>query len=336
MSKGNQRMLVTGGAGFVGSHLCEQLLEQGYQVSALDTGPAEKVEHLLAHPNFELISGSVLDPELVDRLVDSSDMVFHLAAIADPRRYGREPLRVLDLNIKGTLNVLDSCSRRSTKVVYTSTSEIYGRNPKVPWKEDDDRVLGATGVNRWCYSSSKAVCEHYCFAYRQERAVPFVIVRLFNAYGPRIDAVGAGRVIPIFLGQYLSGESVTIHGDGTQTRCFTYVADVVEGMILAAFAKQAEGEVFNLGTSTETTIRELAEAIREVGGFDSETVYLPHSSLYGDSYEDIPRRVPDIAKAKRILGWEPKTSLRDGLVETIKYFRNRVDREKGVSRKSIA
>ena len=250
MSVSSQSLLVTGGAGFVGSHLCEQLLEQGHHVVALDAGTPDNVHHLLSNPNFEFVSGSVLDAQLVDRLVESSDLVFHLAAIADPRQYALEPLRVLDLNIKGTLTVLNSCSLRSTKVAFTSTSEVYGRNTKSPWKEDDDRVLGSTRTNRWCYSTSKAVSEHYCFAYNQEKALPFVIVRLFNVYGPRIDEVGAGRVIPMFLGQFLSGEPVTVHGDGSQTRCFTYVTDTVEGMILAAFSEQTEGQVFNRELST--------------------------------------------------------------------------------------
>jgi len=315
-------VLVTGGAGFIGSYLCEKLLRQGCRVIALDMADSRKIEHLLDHPDFTFTQGSVLDPIPVERMVKKADIVFHLAAIADPKRYVQEPLSVLNIDLLGALTVMDYVSQNSAKFVFFSTSEIYGKNPKVPWKEEDTRVLGPPQINRWCYSTAKAVVEHYCHAYHQQEGMSFVILRPFNVYGPKCDDLGQGRVIPNFLGNFLKDEPVYVHGDGHQTRCFTYVDDLVEGTIAAAFCKEAENQVFNIGSDRETSIVELAELIKQLGNFTSPIKLVPHSVLYGKSYEDVPRRVPDITKIKEVVGWQPTTPLEDGLMQTIDYYRS--------------
>jgi len=316
-----QRVLVTGGAGSIGSFVCEELVERGFEVTALDNGPSLKVEHLFASGRFKFVQDSVLVAEVVERLVDANDIVIHLAAIADPKRYVNEPLNVLNVNLKGSLYLLDFCARRGRRFVFASTSEVLGKNPNVPWSEEADRVLGPPSINRWCYSTGKALIEHYCHAYGQQENLPFVIMRFFNVYGPRCDDLGQGRVIPIFLEKFLRGEPVVVHGDGQQTRCFTFIEDTAKAVVELSLSEAAEGQCFNIGSDRETSILELAQTMKRVGGFDNELVFQPHLEVFGKSYEDIPRRIPDVSRIKQVIGWEAYTALEDGLARTIDFYR---------------
>lgn len=320
-----EKVLITGGAGFLGSHLGDKLIAEGKYVIAVDMSRGEKVEHLMGHDRFRFIQGSVLDRELMTRVIDGCDIVFHFAAIADPKRYVMEPLTTLEIDLRGSLVVLDITARKRIKFVYASTSEIYGRNPSIPWREDSDRVIGPTSINRWCYASAKAAVEHYCYAYGHQEGLRFVIIRPFNVYGPRLDDLGSGRVIPVFLKNFFMNKPVMIHGDGKQTRCLAFVDDIVEGISLLAFSGEAEQQAFNVGSTRETSILELAEIMKEVGGFSSPFQFIPYQEVFGESFEDVPRRVPDVAKVKEVVGWEAKTSLEDGLRVTIDYYRQRRD-----------
>lgn len=317
----SERFLVTGGAGSIGSFVCEILRRRGHPVWVLDTSSPRKIEQLMDAGGLTFVQDSVLNREVVGRLVDQVDVVIHLAAIADPKRYVVEPLNVLQLNLGGSQLLLDYCSRRGKKFVFASTSEILGKNSAVPWTEDADRVLGSTRINRWCYSTAKAVVEHYCFAYHQQEGLPFVIMRFFNVYGPRCDDLGQGRVIPIFLERFLAGKPVVVHGDGRQTRSFTYIDDATEAVVELALRPEAVGGVFNVGSDRETSILDLARLMRDVGGFDSEIEHQPHEEVFGASYEDIPRRIPDVGKIYEVIGWRATTELEEGLRRTIEHYR---------------
>jgi UDP-glucose 4-epimerase len=315
------RIVVTGGAGFIGSYLCKELIGKGHTVICIDLSDGEKVEEIRSNPNFLFVRDSILNHKMLEREVQRADLIFHMAAIADPKRYVAEPLTTMNLDLKASIDILEMASFHNVKIAFASTSEIYGRNPNIPWKENDDRLLGATQINRWSYSTSKAACEHYCYAYAQQRGLRFVIYRFFNVYGPRLDSLGQGRAIPIMLRQFLTEKPVTIHGDGQQTRCFTYIDDAVRATIDLAFSDEAEGGPFNIGIDRETSILELATLIKEIGEFSSELVFIPHEEIFGKSYEDIPRRVPDISKIKKTIGWEASTELREGLAETIEWYK---------------
>lgn len=314
------RVLVTGGAGFIGSHLVDALVEAAHEVTVLDnlgTGKAANLEDRLDQIRF--VNGSILDAPLVEAEVERAQLVFHLAAAVGVRHIVDEPLESLLVNTRGTENVLASCFRYWKKVVLASTSEVYGRTSKVPMQEDDVRVLGPTTVHRWSYSTAKAIDEHLAFAYASS-GLPIVIVRYFNSYGPRIDEKGYGTVVANFIRPSLAGDPITVFGDGTQTRCFTYIDDTIRGTLLAAFTPEAQGLVINLGSTRETQIRELAEMIRDAVGSRSPIVYAPYESYYGPGYEDTPRRVPDITRAREILGWEPEIPLEEGLRNTIEWW----------------
>ena len=224
------RVLITGGAGFLGSHLTDAFIARGDEVFVLDTGSIAKVRHLLDDPRFHYVHDSVFNLELIDGLVAKVDLIYHLAAVVGVEHYVGDPYETLNVNVNGTQNILKAAYKYNKKVVFSSTSEVYGRNPKVPWKEDDDRVLGATTIDRWCYSTSKAVGEHFCFAYHK-LGLPVTVVRYFNIYGPRLDRVDVGRLFTIFMGQLLRGADLTVIGDGKQTRCFTYVTDAVAATV---------------------------------------------------------------------------------------------------------
>ena len=312
-------VLVTGGAGFLGSHLCTAFLERGDHVTCLDLSSRRKVEHLMDLPNFRYVHDSVLNSAMVDSLVARADLVYHLAAVVGVEHYVADPYNVLNVNVNGTQEVLQAAYRHEKKVVFSSTSEVYGRNPKVPWSENDDRVLGSTAIDRWCYSTSKAVGEHFCHAFGR-MGLQVVIVRYFNAYGPRLDALDQGRVITIFLGQILSGKPITVVGDGSQTRCFTYVDDCIRATMQAGLRPEAVGGIFNIGTDKETTIKELAKTMVKVSGTDTPIHYVTQEEVYGKSYEDIQRRVPDTTRMRQVLGVEPTTSLEEGLRATYDWF----------------
>jgi len=234
--------------------------------------------------------------------------------------YVADPYQVLNVNINGTQNVLRAAFKHGRRVVFASTSEVYGRNPAVPWTEDADRVLGPSTIDRWCYATSKAAGEHFCLAYRR-LGLPVTILRYFNVYGPRLDRLDVGRVITIFIGQLLRGEPLTVIGDGSQTRCFTYVADAVQATLAAGVVASAEGQVINIGTDEETPLRRLAELMIELGGGRSTLRFVPQEAVYGDSYEDVPRRVPDVTRMRQLLGLRATTSLTEGLARTIEWFR---------------
>lgn len=284
----------------------------------LSTGKTANLQGRLDDIRF--VNGSILDADLVDAEVDSAQLVFHLAAAVGVRHIVSDPLNSLLTNTRGTENVLHACYRHWRKVVVASTSEVYGKTAKVPMQEDDDRVLGPTTVQRWSYSTAKAIDEHLALAYAANQ-LPLVIVRYFNSYGPRLDERGYGSVVANFLRQAIAGEPLTVHGDGRQSRCFTYVDDTVRGTMLAGFTPAAEGRVFNLGTPRETTILELAEMIRDAVGSSSPVGAMSYESYYGPGFEDTRRRVPDVSRAAEILDWQALVSLEDGLEHTIDWWR---------------
>jgi len=317
------RILVTGGAGFIGSHLCDRLLEEGHYVTVVDdlsVGKKANIGHNLTNPNFHFVEGSILDKGLMDELIKGCDLIYHLAAVVGVEYVVEDPLEVIHTNAWGTDNVLALAYEHGCKVLLASTSEIYGRSSKIPFAEGDNRVLGPTWVPRWSYSTAKALDEHLAFAYHA-KGLPVTIVRYFNAYGPRLDPRGYGSVIAKFIGQALAGKPITVHGDGSQTRCFTYVEDIVRGTALAATTKEAEGEVFNIASSQETSILKLAKVIKEITASPSEIVHVPLSSVYGKDFQDTPRRVPDVSKAEGILGFRAEVPLEEGLEKTIAWFR---------------
>ncbi len=314
------KVLITGGAGFLGSHLTDALLAQGDEVTILDVVGDLKVRQHLGAPGFQYVRDSIFNEAILDGLTLRADLVYHLAAVVGVEHYVGDPYQVLNVNINGMQAVLRSAYKHRRPVVFASTSEVYGRNPRVPFSEDDDRVLGSTRIDRWCYSTSKAAAEHFCFAYHR-LGLPVVILRYFNVYGPRLDRLDVGRVITIFMGQVLRGEPLTVIGDGSQTRCFTYVDDAIRATIAAGRVPEAVGGVFNIGSDEETSIAELARTMIRVAGSPSRIVFVPQATVYGTSYEDVPRRVPSLARMHEVLGVRAETGLEKGLERTIAWFR---------------
>ncbi|MBI5167816.1 MAG: NAD-dependent epimerase/dehydratase family protein [candidate division NC10 bacterium] len=314
------KALITGGAGFLGSHLTDALLGQGDEVYILDTISDLKVRHHLGNPQFHYIRDSIFNTEILEGLVLKCDLIYHLAAVVGVEHYVGDPYEVLNVNINGTQAILRLAFKYNKKVVFSSSSEVYGRNPKVPFGEDDERVLGSTRIDRWCYATSKAAAEHFCFAFHK-MGLPVVILRYFNVYGSRLDRMDVGRVITIFIGQILRDEPLTVIGDGSQTRCFTYVDDAIRATVAAGLKEGAVGEVFNIGSEEETSIRELAELMIKISGAKSTIKYVSQESVYGLSYEDVPRRVPDVRRMHKVLGVKAETPLEVGLRKTIDWFR---------------
>jgi UDP-glucose 4-epimerase len=314
------KVLITGGAGFLGSHLTDAFLARGDEVTILDVIGDLKIRQHLGNPRFQYVRESVFNTEILDGLVMRADLVYHMAAVVGVEHYVADPYEVLNVNINGTQNVLKAAYKHNRKVVMASTSEVYGRNPKIPFSEDDDRVLGSTRVDRWCYSTSKAAAEHFCFAYHR-LGLPVVVVRYFNVYGPRLDKLDVGRVITIFMGQVLRGDPVTVIGDGLQTRCFTYVEDAIRATVAAGLDPRAVGGLFNIGNDREFSILELAETMIRAAGSSSRITFVKQENVYGESYEDVPRRVPALARMHEILGVRAETSLEEGLRPTIEWFR---------------
>lgn len=317
--------LITGGAGFIGSHLAEELVKRGVNVRILDnfsTGKRENISKIV--DKVELIEGDIRDSEIVSKAVRGVDIVFHLAAVVGVKRYVENPLEVIEVNTQGTHNILREAYRQKVKrVVFASTSEVYGKNSNVPLREDDNRVLGPTFIDRWCYSTSKALDEHLCYAYYRLKGLDVVILRYFNIYGPRANTSAYGGVVSRFVTQVLRDEPPTVFGSGRQTRTFTYVTDAVEGTILAAESSKSSGEVFNIGSEYEISIVSLAKLIIKLAGKEGhlEPTFIPYEKFYGRWFEDIMRRVPDISKAKRTLGFQPKVNLEKGLKLTIEWYR---------------
>jgi UDP-glucose 4-epimerase len=318
-----QETLITGGAGFLGSHLAERLLKDGHKVDIIDlpgTIGVGKLSHLKDNSDLHIYPGSILDKDLIDKLIWQCDQVFHFAAVVGVEHYVTKPYEVLNVNVNGTQLVLDIALKYNKKVIYASTSEVYGKTEKIPFCENDDSVLGPTNIDRWCYSTSKAIGEHFCFA-MAAMGLRFVVLRFFNAYGPRLDSIESGRVLSLFIGRCLKGQPLIVHGDGSHTRCFTYVADTVEGIVRASQTPEAERQIINIGTDVETKILDLAEKTCDLFGIKRNIIFQKHSDEYGLSYEDIRRRVPSVAKAEKILGFRAKVHLDEGLKSTIEAFK---------------
>ena len=318
------RVLITGGAGYIGSHLADRLLAQGNEVVVLDDlslGKVANIEHNLENPHFRFVEGDILDANLTGQLVDECEAVYHLAAVVGVKHVVDDPLQTMMTNVWGTGIVLQAAVRTRRKVVIASSSEVYGKGTASPLKEEGDRILGPTHISRWCYAAAKAVDEHLALAYCRQRDLPVTIVRYFNSYGPRLDPRGYGSVVAKFVNQALDGRPITVHGDGQQTRCFTNVDDTVEGTVLAGEVDAARGEVLNIARAEETTILGLAQIIRDMTDSSSEIVIVPHELEYGEHFEDTRRRVPAVDKARRILGFSAKVSLVEGLTQTIDWFR---------------
>lgn len=301
--------LITGGAGFIGSHTASALVEAGDSVTVLDnlsTGDAGNLADIQG--SVRLVHGSVLDPLLVDELIEGADVVVHLAAAVGVRLIVEKPLRSFITNIKGTENVLEAAHRYRRKVLLASTSEVYGKSMGDPFKEDDDRLIGSNKISRWGYSTSKSVDEVLAFAYHRERGLPTVVVRLFNTTGPR--QTGAyGMVLPRFVQQAVAGQPLTVYGDGLQSRCFCHVSDVVDALLRLLKEPSAEGDVFNVGSTEEITMLALAERVIEEAGSSSTISLIPYEDAYEEGFEDMRRRVPDIRKIYKAVGWLPERNL---------------------------
>jgi UDP-glucose 4-epimerase len=311
------RILVTGGAGFIGSHLCERLIDDGHIVTALDnlsTGSARNLTNLARTSRFTLIESSILDSSVLNSLVGEADYVFHLAAAVGVFNIVNNPLDSLLTNIRGTENVLEAAHATNTPVFLTSSSEVYGKNVSDSLKESDDRILGSPVTLRWSYSEAKAIDESLAYAYFIEKQLETRIVRFFNTVGPR--QLGAyGMVVPRFVKAALKNEPITIYGNGNQTRCFAHVYDVVDAVIAIAFAKNTIGKVINIGNNFEISINDLAKKIISETGSQSEIVYVPYVEAYGEGFEDMERRVPNIDLIRNLVGWQPKRDLSTMIVD---------------------
>jgi len=319
------RVLITGGAGFIGSHLADELLQQGHMVHAFDnlsTGSIDNLEHLRAHPRFQYTIDSVENEPLLAELIDACDVVFHLAAAVGVRLIVERPVHTIETNVHGTEVVLKHASKKKKLVVVASTSEVYGKSVDLPFREDADLVMGSTSKHRWAYACSKAIDEFLALAYWKEKRLPVIIVRFFNTVGPR-QTGRYGMVIPNFVRQALAGEPITVYGDGTQSRSFTYVGDVVRGLIALVRQPAAIGQVFNIGNTEEISIGDLAVRIKAMTGSSSPIVTIPYDRAYEAGFEDMPRRVPDLTKIRKLVGYEPTVQLDEILRTVIAYEQKR-------------
>lgn len=318
------KVLVTGGAGFIGSNLAIRLIKEDHDVSVVDDlsiGRLSNLEPYSPDSHFRFVHDSILHAEVMEPLVRDADVVFHLAAVVGVKHVLSDPLRGIKTNVRGTEVVLDLAHRFGRRVVVASSSEVYGKSRALPLREDGDRVLGSTRVGRWSYAESKALDEYMIFSYAR-CGLPAAAVRYFNSYGPRTNPDGYGSVVTRFIAQALAGRPLTVFGNGEQTRCFTFVEDTVDGTIRAGLDDAAVGEVFNVGDNREIAIHELAECIRDLSGSDSEIVFVPHSQVFGRDFEEPSRRVPDITKAENVLGFRARVPLEEGLKTTIDWFRS--------------
>jgi len=307
------RVLITGGAGFIGSHLAERCLAEKWEVSVIDdlsTGAFQNIRHLKGRAGFAYAIDSVFNVPLVAELVDSCDVVFHLAAAVGVRLIVDSPVRTIETNVRGTEVVLQAVAKKGRRVILASTSEVYGKSSRIPFCEDGDLILGASTRSRWGYACSKALDEFLAFAYYHEKGVPITIVRFFNTVGPRQTGC-YGMVVPTFVRQALTNQPITVYGSGQQARCFGYVGDAVEALVRIARSPDLDGEVLNVGNDREISIHDLAEMVKMRTGSASEIVHLPYDQAYGPGFEDMHRRVPSLVKLEQMIGYRPRTSLEE-------------------------
>lgn len=312
------RILITGGAGFIGSHLSDAYLERGDEVFVIDdlsTGTIENIQHLKQNPRFHYTIESVHNQPVTAELVDQCDVIFHLAAAVGVKLIVESPVRTIETNVRGTEVILELANKKKKRVLVASTSEVYGLSSDVPFREDGNLVMGATTKGRWSYACSKAIDEFLALAYWREKKLPTTIVRLFNTVGPR-QTGRYGMVIPTFVKQALSGRPITVYGDGSQTRCFGYVGDVVDALVKLMDHSDAVGQVFNIGSDEEVSILELAKRIRQLTKSDSEVVFVPYDEAYEEGFEDMPRRIPDTAKIRELVGFKPRRNL-DAILKSV-------------------
>jgi UDP-glucose 4-epimerase len=318
------RALITGGAGFIGSHLAEALLEAGHEVDVIDnlsTGSIRNIGHLKAHPKFKYVIDTLTNEPLLAELIDRNDVIFHFAAAVGVKLIVEQPVHTIETNVHGTEVVLKHANKKKKLVFIASTSEVYGKNLDVPFREDADLVMGATVKHRWAYACSKAIDEFLALAYWKERKLPVIIVRFFNTVGPR-QTGQYGMVLPSFVQQALAGRPITVFGDGTQQRSFTYIGDVVGCLLKLVKEPKAIGEVFNIGNGAEVSILRLAELVKAQTQSKSEIVFVPYDKAYEAGFEDMPRRVPDLTKIRSLIGYEPKVQLDEIIARVIEYFRH--------------
>ena len=321
------RVLITGGAGFIGSHLSDLYISRGDEVFCIDdlsTGSFQNIAHLKGNPRFRYTIDSVHNQPVMAELVDQCDVVFHLAAAVGVKLIVESPVRTIETNVRGTEVVLAQANKKKKKVLVASTSEVYGLSLEVPFKEDGNLVMGATTKGRWSYACSKAIDEFLALAYWREKKLPTVVVRLFNTVGPR-QTGQYGMVIPTFVKQALAGRPLTVYGDGSQTRCFGYVGDVVGALVALMDKEEAVGEVYNIGSSEEVSIMQLAERVKGLTGSKSEIVTVPYDEAYEEGFEDMPRRVPDTSKVSALTGFKPTVSLDEILKSVIEYHSGQRD-----------
>ncbi|MDH3627290.1 MAG: GDP-mannose 4,6-dehydratase [Acidobacteriota bacterium] len=312
-------VLITGGAGFIGSHLADALLERGDSVSIIDdlsTGSIRNVAHLREHPKFDYIIDTMMNKPLLAELVDRADLIYHLAAAVGVKLIVKSPVRTIETNVRGTEIILELAEKKHKRVVIASTSEVYGKSAKIPFSEDDDLVMGPTSKGRWAYACSKAIDEFLALAYYNERELPVVVVRLFNTVGPR-QTGRYGMVIPTFVRQALTGQPITVFGDGTQRRCFTYVSDVVGALVKLGVEPRATGRVFNIGSNQEISIADLANMVKAMADSKSDVVLVPYDQAYAEGFEDMARRIPDLSRVGDLIGFKPTLAIHEILERVI-------------------
>jgi UDP-glucose 4-epimerase len=324
-----EKILITGGAGFIGSHLCEMLIHNGHSVVAIDnltTGRLENIAHLMPMPGFQFVRESITNTQVLDRLTSEADIIIHLAAVVGVKLIVEDPVNTIATNIMGTESVLTIANRYGCKVMLASTSEVYGKGSKVPFNEEDDCVMGPTSHSRWAYATSKAIDEFLGLAYHHQFGLPVVVMRFFNTVGPR-QTGRYGMVVPRFVRQALLNEPITIYGDGEQSRCFADVADIIGAIYKLSSNPAAVGQVFNIGSTEEVNIRELAERVIAATGSQSRIIYVPYEEAYAPGFEDMRRRVPDLSKVYQLIGYEPHFTLDDTLKRVIDFERQSVQKQ---------
>lgn len=317
------RYLITGGAGFIGSHLSEELLRRGHEVYIVDdlsTGSINNIRHLKTHERFHYVIDSCDNVLLMAELVDTCDVIYHLAAAVGVKLIVESPVRTIETNIKLTEIMLELANKKKRPIFIASTSEVYGKSPNIPFREDGDLVMGATNKGRWSYACSKAIDEFLAIAYWKEKKLPTVVARLFNTVGPR-QTGQYGMVVPNFVKQALTNKPITVFGDGTQSRCFTHVSDVVRALIGLMENDKCYGQVFNIGNNVEISITYLAEQVKLMSNSKSEIITIPYKEAYGDGFEDMPRRAPDISKILETIEWQPTIALSQILTDVINFHK---------------